>query len=46
MKDLPDVRKCPKCGVETYAYKASKTHDRTLYFHPGTCKKAAYKNGI
>jgi hypothetical protein len=43
-----EVRTTPRPDgcLETYAYKASKTHDRTLYFHPGTCKKAAYKNGI
>jgi hypothetical protein len=46
MKEKPDVKPCPKCGVATFAYNANKTHKRTLYFHPGTCKKAAYKHGI
>jgi len=46
MKDNPTMRPCRKCGVMTYAYKASKTRDHILYFHPGTCKKNWQPNGF
>jgi hypothetical protein len=46
MKDNPTMKPCRKCGVMTYAYKASKTSDYILYFHPGVCKKDWQPNGL